>query len=188
MLRPAYKLTIGNKLVDTTDEPQASTVTELRVSVDMETPADQCVLTLGQVGGLRPAVDDDAAIELGYADDGALVQVFSGKVVAVEPGLTRTRVVAHGSGQALLRLYVDETYENRTAGEIVRALAGDVGVTVAAADDGIRFPAYVADGRRSAFEHMRVLADLSGLDLYTNAEGELVLQRFAGGNTVHVLE
>ncbi len=31
MLTPAYKLTIGGKVIDTTDKPQASTVVELMV-------------------------------------------------------------------------------------------------------------------------------------------------------------
>ena len=34
MLKPAYKLTIGRKVVDTTDEPKASTVVDLKVALD----------------------------------------------------------------------------------------------------------------------------------------------------------
>ena len=32
MLTPAYKLTIGQRIVDTTDEPKASTMVDLRSS------------------------------------------------------------------------------------------------------------------------------------------------------------
>ena len=39
---------------------------------------------------------------------------------------------------------------------------------MATADDGINFPAYVIDGRRSVYQHMQDLADLCGFDLYIN--------------------
>lgn len=188
MLTPAYKLTLGQKLVDTTDEPQASTVVDLNVTLDMETPADSLILVLGQVGSFRPARDDEAKIELGYADNGGLTQVMAGTVVTAEPGLTTMRVAGHSAAGTLLRTFVDQTYEAKKAGEIVRELAGQAGVNVAAAEDGIMFPAYVIDGRRSAYHHMRELAHLCGFDLYLNADGELVFEKFVGGKAVHVLE
>jgi len=188
MLTPAYKLTIGNKLIDTTDEPKASTVVDVSVNLDMDTPADSFILVMGNVGRFRPAREDEAKIELGYADNGGLTQVMVGAVVTVEPGLTTTRVVGHSATAKLLRTFVEQTYENKTAGAIVRDLAGKAGVEVATAEDGITFPAYVIDGRRSVCHHMRDLADLCGFDIYINADGKLVFEKFIGGKTVHVFE
>lgn len=187
MLNPAYKLTIGNKVVDTTDKPQASTVVDLTVALDLDTPADSFTVVLGQVGGLKPQRTDKAQIELGYADDGGLTQVMSGVVDAVEPTLTTTRIVGF-SAAPLLRTFVDQTYESKTAGEIVSDLASQAGVDVETADDGIDFPAYVVDGRRSVQYHMLDLAAMCGFDLYITPEGKIVFQKFANGNTVHVLE
>jgi phage protein D len=188
VLRPAYKLTIGRRVVDSTDEPRASTLVELVVSLGLETPADGASLVFGNVDGLEPAPGDDAAVELGYADDGDLTQVLTGGVAAVDAGLTASRVTIHGTTRTLLRTFVDQTFEGKSAGAIVRDLADRAGVTVARADDGIEFPAYVVDGRRSVYEHLRDLAELSGFDLYADPQGELVFERFAGGRTVHVLE
>jgi phage protein D len=188
MLTPAYKLTIGSKAVDTTHEPKASTVVDLRVELDMDTPADRCVVILGQVNGLKPALDDQATIELGYADDGGFTKVMTGQVVAVEPGLTRSRVIAFTAAQKLLRTFTDQTFESKTAGAIVRDLCNQASVDVAMADDGITFPAYVVDGRRSFYRHMLDLARLCGFDLYFNADGKLVFQKFVEGNIVHVFE
>ena len=187
MLNPAYKLTIGGKVVDTTDKPQASTVVDLTVALDLDTPADSFTLLLGKVGGLSPAQGDKVEIELGYADDGGLTQVMSAVVDAVEPTLTNSRIVGF-SAAPLLRTFVDQTYESKTAGEIVSDLASQAGVDVDTADDGIDFPAYVVDGRRSVQYHMLDLAALCGFDLYITAEGKLVFQKFANGNTVHTLE
>jgi phage protein D len=188
MLKPAYKLTIGDKIVDTTEEPQASTVVDLTVALDMDAPADGFTLVLGQVNGLKPERDDEAVIELGYTDDGELIQVMTGTVAAVEPGLTTSRVIGYSAAATLLRTFVEQTYESKTAGQIVGDLAGRADVDVAAAEDGITFPAYVVDGRRSVYHHMRDLADLCGFDLYVSADGELVFEEFVSGKTVHVLE
>ncbi len=187
LLHPAYRMTIGKRTVDTTDEPRASTVTELLVELDMETPADQARLLLGQVGGVEPAVGEEVVIELGYADDGALTRVFTGSVTEAAPGLVTRRITALGPADTLLHTFVDRTFEERSAGDLVRELAGEAGITVAGAEPGIHFPAYVIDGRRNIHEHLRDLAMLCGFDLYCNAEGELVFRRFTGGDRVHRL-
>jgi len=157
MLNPAYKLTIGDRIVDTTDEPQASTVVDLTVSLDMDAPADGFTLVLGQVGGLAPERDDEATIDLGYADNGGLIQVITGTVVTVEPGLTTRRIIGHSPASILLCTFVEQTYEGKTAGEIVRDLVGQAGVDVATVDDGITFPAYVIHGRRTIYHHICLL-------------------------------
>ncbi len=188
MLSPAYKLTIGGTIIDTTDKPQASTIVELMVTLDLDTPADSFTLTLGQVGGVQPKRDDDVTLELGYADNGGLTQVMVGTVATVEPNLTATKVIGFSGTAELLRTYLDQTYESKSAGAIVRDLAQAGGVDVASADDGIMFPAYVVDGRRSACDHMLDLAALCGFDLYINADGKLVFEKFGSGKTVHVFE
>src|SRR5215813_4579988 len=120
MLTPAYKLTIGKKVVDTTKEPKASTVTELRVELDMDAPADRALFVLGQVNGLKPTADDQATVELGYADDdNGLQQVLTGTVVTVEPGLTTNRVVAHTAAHTLLRNFTTKPFKGKPAEEIV---------------------------------------------------------------------
>ncbi len=188
LLTPAYKLTIGRKVVDTTHEPKASTVVDLAVRLDLDTPADSFECILGPVDGLKPARDDDAEIELGYADNGSLTKVLTGTVVRVEPALTVVRVAGYTPAQTLLRSFLDQTYENKTAGQIVSDLAGRAKVDVENAVDGIAFPAYVVDSRRSFYRHMLDLAELCGFDLYFNPDGKLVFEKFVTGKTVHVFE
>ncbi|HEX8135525.1 MAG TPA: hypothetical protein VF880_19105 [Actinomycetes bacterium] len=186
---PAYRLLVGERVVDTTREPRASTVVRLVVELDLDTPADGATLVLGNVDGLKPERGDRVEVDLGYAGDGGgLTRVMSGTVSAVEPDLTTTRVVAHSGASALLRPLAEQTYLNRTAGAIVRDLAAAAGVGVATADDGTTFPAYVVDGRQSAHRHMLDLARLCGFDLYLDPAGKLVFEKFTSGKTVHVYE
>ncbi|HEV2359514.1 MAG TPA: hypothetical protein VGZ23_18135 [bacterium] len=188
LLTPAYKLTMGRKVVDTTHEPKASTVVDLAVRLDLDTPADSFECILGPVDGLKPARDDDAAIELGYADNGGLTKVLTGTVVTVEPALTAVRVAGYTPAEVLLRSFLDQTYENKTAGQIVGDLARRAKVDVENAEDGVNFLAYVVDGRRSFYRHMLDLAALCGFDLYFTPDGKLVFEKFINGKTVHVFE
>jgi phage protein D len=188
MISPAYKLTIGQKVVDTTQEPKASTLVDLEVRLDLDTPADSFEMVLGPVDGLKPARDDKAVVELGYADNGGLTRVITGTIVTVEPTLTAVRVAGYTPVETLLRSFLDQTYESKTAGAIVKDLAGRASVDVANAQDGITFPAYVVDSRRSFYRHMLDLADLCGFDLYFNPDGKLVFEKFVNGKTVHIFE
>jgi hypothetical protein len=72
VLSPAYKLTLGNRAIDTTDEPKASTVVDLNIALDLDTPADSFTLVLGNVGRFRPQREAETQIELGYPDNGGL--------------------------------------------------------------------------------------------------------------------
>ncbi len=212
LLTPAYKLTFsqaassaggalgavtsvaapalsGGKVVDTTEEPQASTVVELKVVLDLDAPADNLTLLMGQVGNFRPQKGDQVKVELGYADDDrGLTHVITADLISAESGLTRRRLAGHSATQKLLTAFADEHFEAKNAGDIVEDLASRAGVDVERAEPGSRFPAYVVDGRRSLYRHMRDLADLCGFDLYVTPEGKLVFEKFVGGQTVHIFE
>ena len=188
MLRPAYRIVIGDHVVDTTHEPKASTAVELVVRLDLDTPVDDFTIVQGQVGGLKAVPGDDASIDLGYADDDTgPVRVLTGVVVDVEPGLETKRITGLSRGNALLRTFVDRSFEDTTAGDIVRALANEAGVDVERAEDGLQFAAYVVDGRRDAARHVRDLGYLCGFDSYLTAEGKVVFEPLTGNRTVHVL-
>jgi len=188
MLTPAYRLVIGDKKVDTTDEPRASTIERIEVDLDLDAPADVVRLRFGNNDGLKPEEDDEATIELGYTEDDDLTLVLTGGVVSVEPGLTVTHVMAISRCQKLLGLRHDETFQNKTAGDIVRALADEAGVTVARADAGLTFPAYVIDGRRQVYAHMRDLADICGFVVFANQDGDLVFRPIDQPAAIHVFE
>ena len=127
MLKPAYKLTIGEKIVDTTDEPKASTVVDLNVALDLDTPADSFALVLGNVGSLKPARERRDKDRIGLCRQRRLHSSDYRKVVTIEASVTRTRIAGFSGADALLRTFVEQTFENKTAGAIVRDLADKAG-------------------------------------------------------------
>lgn len=188
LLTPAYRLTIGKRVADTTTEPKASATTDLVVTLDMDSLPDTAGLALGQVGGIDAALEDTTKVELGYADNGGFIQVFVGQVETLQSSLLTRRVTAISNAHALLRLFVDQTYEGQTAGQIVKDLAGRANVDLGTIDDGISFPSYVVDSRRNALLHIRDLASLSGVDVYVDSDGKLVFQAFTNGNVTHDID
>jgi phage protein D len=188
LLTPAYRLIVGKNVVDTTAEPKASATTDLTIRLDIEAWPDDAALTLGQVGGIDPTLKDIATVALGYADNGGFTEVFTGLVDALRTGLLARQVTLTSGARALARLRVDQTFEGQTAGAIVRDLAGRAKVDLATIEDGITFPVYVVDSRRTALAHVRELAALSGVDAYIGSDGKLVFQAFTTGQTIHELD
>jgi hypothetical protein len=186
LLRPAYRLTLGEQIIDTVDEPKASTTVDLVVRLDMDTPSDGFTIVQGQVGGVAPSPEEDATIELGYTDTD-LELVSTGRVVDVIPGFETKRIVGLSTEDLLLRHHENETFEAMSAGDIVRELASRAGVDTDRVDDGVNLSAFVVDGRRSAAAHIRDLAALSGYDTFVTPEGALVFEEFAGQRTAHPL-
>jgi prophage tail gpP-like protein len=183
MLKPAYKIQIGPE----TFEPAAtSEVISVRVSLDMDTPADSFEIEFGVSNrSSRIHEGDDASIQLGY--EGHLVDVFKGAVDSVEPGISGIRVTGLNFMSKLLELRVNQVYENQTAGGIVSDLANKAGIRTEEILDGISFPMYVVDDGKNAYEHIRDLAEKCGFDVYMSSENKLVFKKYERREP-HVLE
>lgn len=188
MLTPAYSVVLGDRKIDTTDDPQASTVVELFVEKRMDGAADHALVVLGNVGGLDPERGDQGAVELGYEESTALTPVLAGSVVSIDRSLNQQRVLVYSAISTLARTYSDRTFEEMRAGEIVSELADDAGVPTAEVEDGTLYPAYVADSQRSALWHIRELARLNGFDVFVDSAGELHFHQFAGAINKHVFD
>src|SRR5438034_983142 len=90
LLRPAYRLTIGGQRVDTTDEPRASTLVELTVSLDLDVPADAATLDLAQLSGLDVYVNSDGAVVMERFVGGHVVHVLEHAKHIVELDVLRS--------------------------------------------------------------------------------------------------
>jgi phage protein D len=187
MSTPIYQLNIGGVTIDSAANPGTSTVVEIAVALDLDTPADQAVIRLGRAGGVVPSVGADVTVDLGYAET-TTERVFTGVIDEVRPDVTGVRVSALGALRKLLALRIDQTYREKTAGAIVRDLASRAALPLASVEDGVSYLVYVADEHRSAYHHARALADANGFLLYADSEGKLVFRDFSGQITTHLFE
>jgi hypothetical protein len=164
---PHFQLQLG-ALRSSTDRPVAGPV-RFSVVRPMGGAAESLEIDLVQRQGVAPG--DAATLALGF--DGATETVFTGSVVEVIPSLQGVRVLALGRMDALLRHRSARRWEARSAGSVVRDLAGAVGLATGQVDDGPTLPSYAIDMRLNAAAHLRRLAARLGFELFTGRDGKL---------------
>jgi len=167
MLKPVFKLRLGSFLSET--DNAAGGPGALRIERDMDVAADAAEVRLME----RPevAVGDAVEIELGH--DGTTERVFTGELVELVPTLSGARLRALGAMNKLLNHRQSATYADQSAGSIVNDLAGAAGLDAGEVSNGPELPAFAVDRRRSAWAHVKSLADRLGYELYCDREGRL---------------
>jgi hypothetical protein len=163
----------------------ARSVVSVVVEVGLAPFADVVTLFVAD-GASAPGVipGDSGTVELGYEDD-ATELVFTGQVEEVRRSVQGTiRVTATDGGASLSRLRANQSYEQQTAGDIVKDLAGRARVDTATVEDGVSFPFYALDDRRGAYRHVAALASKSGYLAYFTPEGMLSFAPFTAGQAV----
>jgi hypothetical protein len=177
MLKPGYKLTLGTTSLSSTSVSSAGPLVGLRVDADLTTPAATLDAWFGNPQSIAVAEGDPARLELGY--DGSLTTVFTGVVDRVRVDLSRLHIQALADMAKLLRLRVNQIYENQTAGQIVADLAGQAGVGTGNIQSGPDLPFYLVDDARNAYQHCRDLAERAGFNLYMTPDGKLTFATFS---------
>jgi len=183
MLKPTYKIKIGSE----TFEPGVqSPVSSVRVTQDIEVPADGFEVVLGVSEKTSTIKEgDEISIEIGYGDE--LKEVFKGAVDSAIPGISGVRVRGLNPATKLLELRVNNAYMDSKAGDIVNDLAGKAGVKTDEVSDGIKFPVYYLDDGKNAHEHILELARKCGFDVYMTPENKLVFKAYERSDP-HALE
>jgi len=131
----------------------------------------------------RVAVDaaegDAVTLELGW--DGEGTSVFTGEVVELGTTVRERIIEAHGPQLGLARLRPDESFEQMSAGDVFSALADSAGISAGEVSAGASLGHYHADGRATAFDHAKRLAQLSGVEIYTRGDDKLHFAPTAAG-------
>jgi len=169
-LTPHFVLTLGS--LSSNSERAVGGPVRVDVTRSMGGGADALRVDLVQRRDVQAG--DDASVELGF--DGETETVFTGRVVEVAPTLTGVRVLALGRMDALLRLRVARSWEDRSVGAIVRDLADAAGLDVGRVDDGPTLPRFAVDAQSNAATHVRALAERLGFELYTDRSGKLMFR------------
>jgi hypothetical protein len=153
LLTPAYELTLGSQLW----KEQAL---EIRVTLACAPLVDVLHVRLPASAPLSAAVGDPALLVLDSSEQKETV--FTGTIDAIRRSFGEICVTALDAGGVLARYRPATTYEQVTAGTVIRGLAGDAGMSTGSVDDGADLAFYVADPSRTAWEHVARLAAWGG--------------------------
>jgi phage protein D len=192
--RPIFEVSFGNGSPDDWGQNVASVTVQTGLA-----PSVAVVEVYLDGGDQAPAaaVGDAGSISFGY-EDGTTELIFTGEVEAVRHDVRgTTHLTATDGGAALSKLRINQSYEQQKAGDIVSDLAGRAGVGTDTVENGVEFPFYVVDDRRSAYRHIAALARKSGYLAWFTPEGKLsfapstagqAVQTFAYGTDILSLE
>jgi len=156
------------------DDPWAAALVAMRLESCLAPGVDVAVLTIAnEARAPTVAVGDEGSVELGYADDGT-VPVFTGKVDAVRATLAGvTRITLVNGGATLAHRRINQSYQQQSAGAIVKDLLGQCEVEPGEVEDGSDYPFYVIDGARTVYQHIARLALRSGFVASITVEDKL---------------
>ena len=120
------------------------------------------------------APGDDVVVEL-VGESAEATPAFHGTVRAVTRSTPATTILCSDGAGALALARPGATYDQRTAKGIIEAMARDAGVPNGALDIELALVGYVADQRRSAWEHIARIVGWAGAFATTDADGALVV-------------
>jgi hypothetical protein len=164
LLSPAYELTLGS-------QRWKEQALEIRVSLAAAPMVDVLGVRLPAAAPLSAAPGDSVSLTLDSGEQKALV--FTGTIDTIRRGFEAIHVTALDAGGALARYRPSATYEQVTAGTVIRTLVGDAGLSAGELDDGVDLAFYVADPSRTAWEHVARLAAWGGALASVSSDGKV---------------
>lgn len=186
MLRVEGEVRIGQLQASTTPSRQARQLLSLVGELGMGGSGGRCVVELAEPALSLPAVGDAVTVSLGRGEGAR--PVFTGKVRDVARTTTALRITAVDGMAALATFDVEAVYENQTAGAIVRDVLGQAGVDTGTVSDGATLGLWVMHKGPRALRHLQRLAELSGADLFTDAEGKVCFVTADAQGAEHTFE
>lgn len=184
-LHPKFKVQVGSASL----ESAGSEILDIAIRTSMDSAPGhfESTIKLGEKAGGFPN-DEKVIVSLGYdkaSSNQDLTVVFTGKIESMSNTGPRVMVVS-----PLTRLYnlrIDRFYEKQYAGDIVNDLISEAQIQAENISNGIKFPSYIINRSKSAFEHISDLAKLCGFDFYTTNEAKAVFQEYEP-NPAHDIE
>ena len=163
-LSPGYTVTLGN---------QQWTTQAIRLELVLNPAPLIDSLEVVFPTAAAPGAELDGPATLSLASGEADADVFSGTIAGLDRRFDTVRIRALDAGGLLARFRPAVTYEQVSAGRVIRNLCGEVGVSTGSVEEGPSFPFYVADDRRTALEHVARLSAFGGAMARVSADNQL---------------
>ena len=153
LLQPGYTLTLGS-------QRWTGQLIGLELTLAAAPSLDGLTATFPAAAPLKAAPDDPA--ELTLASGEKEKTVFSGTIAAIRHSPEAIRVRALNAGGVLAQVRPAITWEQATAGTVIRNLCDEAGVDAGDIEDGVSLAYYAADPSRTALDHIARVAAWSG--------------------------
>ncbi|HYP34150.1 MAG TPA: hypothetical protein VES00_19945 [Burkholderiaceae bacterium] len=164
LLAPTYALTVAQ-------QQWTQQLVSLDARLEAAPGVGELIARLPTSAPLSAAPGDPVSLTLDGGEGGETV--FTGVVASIRRTLDGIRIRAiDGLGQ-LARYRPATTFNQASAGTVIRSLADDAGAIAGDIADGVMLPFYAADPSRTAAEHAARVAGWSGALLSVDGDGAL---------------
>jgi phage protein D len=165
-------------------DPWQQHVIALRVESGLAPFVDVAEITAAITPQLpRVALGDAGALALGYSDE-EVKTVLTGKVTAIRQGTGVQQIRLSNGGGDLAQRRLNQSFEQQTAGDMVKELAGLVEAPTETVEAGADYPFYVLSHSQSAYRHLAELARQNNFAAWFTPAGKLVFAPLAEGDPV----
>jgi hypothetical protein len=164
MLKPAYELTLGS-------QRWSEQATRIRLTLALAPQVNLLAVWFPAAAPLAAGKGDDVELRLNSGEKDEVV--FTGSIDTLRNGFDGIRVTCLDAGGRLAGFRPAVTYEQATAGTVIRNLAGEMGVATGDLEDGPTLPFYVADPSRTAWEHMARVSAWGGAVVSVTADNKV---------------
>lgn len=180
----AYTIELGARALSSREAGSAA-VLALEVERGIGGAGGRCGLRLAPSAGVRPSVGDPLRVGL---DAGlGMHTVFTGEIEAIHCGPAAWSLVGRDGLARLAALELSRSYEEVSAGSIIKDLVDAASAKAGELDEGPSFPRYLLHDGPKALRHAQRLAALVGAELYTDGEGRIHFRRPASRPARHTL-
>lgn len=164
MLAPAYTVRMGS-------QEWSEQVLEIRVLLGTGPSVDAATVVLPSTPAFKGAPGDAALVTL---DSGERREpVFAGSIDRIRRTPTTIVLSLINAGGTLARMRPASTFEQITAGKLVRELCTEAKVDAGDIDDGVSLPFYVADPERTGWQHAARVAGWGGAMVTVSTENKV---------------
>ncbi len=169
-----YKVTIGSQNAGSKDDDRL--MISFTTEIGMDCGCGYSVIELADETYTLPVSGDEITIDLG--DE--LTRVFTGEVETVETISAGQRITAYDSLSKLAKHETETVYKEVTIDEIVSDLLSECKIKTGKLEKSTKIPSFVVFKGARVFQHIQKLAQMSGMDIYSDGMG---LVNFAGPET-----
>ena len=169
----AYDVKIGSQRASSRKRDSDRQLVALMTELDMDGVGGRCVVELAGASETAPQLADVVTISLDAGDGDKTV--FTGAVESVDATATAQRITGQDGMVKLARLDLEEIYENVSLDYIAKDLIDRAGVSPGTVAKGPQVPSCVLFRGPRALGHIRRLAVLYGVDVYSDGAGKVHL-------------
>ena len=164
LLQPGYTLNLGS-------QQWTNQLLQLDLTLEAAPLIDVLNVRLPAAAPISADIGDPAELTLDSGEKNE--KVFTGQIASIGRSFSDIVVCVVNAGALLARFRPASTYEQITAGNVVRSLCDDGGVDTGSIEDGVSLTFYAADPSRTAWQHTARVCGWSGAMARVSNENEV---------------